>query len=202
MLLWFGTQPTSWHDAVFALQTAFSFLRWCPSYLGTQSKNKNYHLQNAQTWHKVGCLFLSICLTHQEKMLFADLILRKEIENSTLLHSLKETGKTRFDGIINTAGGRSKQRRHFSTRWQLSISQFFTLSAGWMVMKYPIPNGFQRFRHLPHIHSRLLSPCYLQLWQTADKPADSIYYFAANLQFTLINCSTFILLFLATLFVK
>lgn len=127
----------------------------------------------------------------EEKMLLADLILSKEIGKlNSVTCSLKESGKTRFDGIINTAGGRSKQHRHFSTRWQLSISQFFTLSAipssQWLSkIQAPAPHSFKT-------PFSTLSPAMTNCRQTSRFHLPLCCRLAV---YPHINCSTAILLF-------
>lgn len=147
----------------------------------------------------------------------------KEIGTSQLCYNPTETGETRFDGKINTAGDRSKQCRHFSTRKMTtflkqnsgfyllfwcpehlhSILQFFYPLSGTDGDEVPNCQWFsKRFRHLPQDCSRLISLCYSQLWQS--KPGDSFHSTLCCQPGVCphVNCSVSVLLVLATPLVK
>lgn len=127
-------------------------------------------------------------------------ITSKEIETSQLCYNPRETGKTRFDGKINTAGDRSKQCRHFSTRkmttflkWNSgfylplwcsehlhSISQLFHSLSG--TDGNEVPNSqwlSKRFRHLPQNGSDWFLSVILS-FDKANQEIPSTHHFASH----------------------
>lgn len=155
-------------------------------------------------------MFLFICLTQmlfEEKILYSRSVSKQRNRKTlnSVIHSLKETRKTRFGGIKHSwrefkamQALFNKKDNNFS---QMKLGLLLTLvmlrtSAFNIPVFYPlswtdgnkVPNSqwlSKRFRHLPHTCSGLLSPCYFQLWQTAYRLGDSICHFAVSLQFAL-----------------
>lgn len=134
--------------------------------------------------------FISICFFFffENKLLCSrsDFKQRNRKPLSSTTHSSKETGKTRFDGKINTAVGRYKTTQPFLDKKDDNFS--------WMKLGLPlplmtlrtftfnvpvscplrradgneVPNSHwlsKRFRNLPHL---LKTSGYFQLWQTTN----------------------------------